>query len=177
VVLDAFWEGSSYAWSENVDGELVNDSAITVTSAPLSDQSAPLSDQTGALSDQSSVETYTVTITNPPCVRTLSTTVIFLSEDSCGNTCAFSVPNVFTPNQDGVNDAFRILNTCESQTFRFSIYNRWGTLVHSGTEFIAYWDGTSNGAYVNSGVYFLIIEYTDSADQEKTVKAAVSVLR
>ena len=170
VVLDAFWEGSSYAWSENVDATLLNDSAITVTSAPLSDQSGSLSDQTGT-------ETYTVTITNPPCVRTLSTTVIFLSEDSCGNTCAFSVPNVFTPNQDGVNDAFRITNSCESQSFRFSIYNRWGTLVHSGAESIAYWDGTSNGAFVNSGVYFLIIEYTDSTGQEKTVKTAVSVLR
>jgi len=170
VVLDAFWEGSSYAWSENVDATLLNDSAITVTSAPLSDQSGSLSDQTGT-------ETYTVTITNPPCVRTLSTTVIFLSEDSCGNTCAFSVPNVFTPNQDGVNDAFRITNSCESQSFRFSIYNRWGTLVHSGAESIAYWDGTSNGAFVNSGVYFVIIEYTESAGQEKTVKATVSVLR
>jgi len=148
----------------------LNDSAITVTSAPLSDQSGSLSDQTGT-------ETYTVTITNPPCVRTLSTTVIFLSEDSCGNTCAFSVPNVFTPNQDGVNDAFRITNSCESQSFRFSIYNRWGTLVHSGAESIAYWDGTSNGAFVNSGVYFVIIEYTESAGQEKTVKATVSVLR
>jgi gliding motility-associated-like protein len=169
VVLDAFWEGSSYVWSENVDGALISDSAIVV--------SAPLNHQSGSLSDQTGTELYTITITNPPCVRTLSTTVIFLSEDSCGNACAFSVPNVFTPNQDGVNDAFKISNSCGSQSFRFSIYNRWGTLIHSGTESIAYWDGTSNGAFVNSGVYFVIIEYTDSAGQEKTVKIAVSVLR
>lgn len=161
VVLDAFWQGSSYLWNESVNTENQTDSAVVV--------SAPINQRT-------ETQVFIVTITNSPCVKVVSTTIEYLSEDSCGNTCKFSLPNVITPNQDGVNDLLRIKNTCSNLDFQFHIYNRWGQLMHSGNQSLAAWDGSSNGQLVCNGVYFIVIEYTDAADNERVVHGSLEVI-
>lgn len=68
------------------------------------------------------------------------------------------MPNVLTPNGDGVNDILRPmdldgrLHPCEdSSAPRLSIYNRWGMRVYEGW---CEWDGFINGQEATEGVYF-----------------------
>jgi gliding motility-associated-like protein len=75
-----------------------------------------------------------------------------------------SIPNVFTPNGDGINDvfAFKINGTLTD----FSVYNRWGNGIKNSTlntnTYIS-WDGhATSGEECSSGVYFYTLVYKDS---------------
>ncbi len=68
----------------------------------------------------------------------------------------FHLPNVFTPNGDGINDFF-VLKENVFRSFEVVIVNRWGNVVHHRKDAtgIYLWDGkTQAGDPVNDGVYF-----------------------
>ena len=52
----------------------------------------------------------------------------------------FIIPNIFTPNNDGFNDIFKITPT-NAIDFEVVIYNRWGQMVFSWNSPSGYWDG------------------------------------
>ncbi len=66
------------------------------------------------------------------------------------------IPNVMTPNDDGINDEFVIQTDDRCQDIELWIYNRWGQLVFNTTQVQGnYWDGQSySGKPVKEGVYF-----------------------
>lgn len=66
------------------------------------------------------------------------------------------VPNVFTPNGDGMNDLFRV-KTQSLENFQGVILNRWGRKVYEWSDPQGGWDGRINGKYANPGTYFYII--------------------
>ena len=69
------------------------------------------------------------------------------------------IPNVFTPNGDGINDLFdfRLGNRLE-QCSEIRIFNRWGALVFESRENSHIWDGrTFTGAECAGGVYFFTL--------------------
>ncbi|MEL6131985.1 MAG: PKD domain-containing protein, partial [Bacteroidota bacterium] len=72
------------------------------------------------------------------------------------------IPNVFTPNGDGLNDAFRVTYNGKS-TFRMDILDRWGrTLAEGITNPVSGWDGrTGDGEEVSAGVYYYVIYIGD----------------
>lgn len=62
----------------------------------------------------------------------------------------FTIPNIFTPNGDGINDFLDFSNFPDE----VEIYNRWGVRVYSSKS-IPFWYGTDNkGSELNEGVYF-----------------------
>jgi len=65
-----------------------------------------------------------------------------------------NVPNVMTPNGDGVNDNFKInyINLYDSR--KLVIFNRWGTIVYQSEDYQNDWDGGN----VSDGVYFYVLE-------------------
>jgi len=69
------------------------------------------------------------------------------------------IPNFMTPNDDGINDTFKITggNTrCVIKSM--IIYNRWGNVIFvSENNTIHEWDGKDNGNIVSPGVYFYSI--------------------
>lgn len=73
---------------------------------------------------------------------------------------AIEIPNVFTPNGDGINDVFKINLSGESlANFNVSIYDRWGILVFASSSINNKWDGrTTSGLKVVSGTYFYVLE-------------------
>ncbi|MBK8846502.1 MAG: gliding motility-associated C-terminal domain-containing protein [Bacteroidetes bacterium] len=86
--------------------------------------------------------------------------------------CYLNIPNVFTPNDDSVNDEFFIKNL--PAEFTLKIYNRWGTLVYSNSDRSKMWDGKSeNGKLVSEGVYFYVLE---SPTFEKSITGSVTVI-
>lgn len=68
------------------------------------------------------------------------------------------LPNIITPNGDGVNDVLdgeAIVAACNSVDFELSIVDRWGGLVYRQVAGQAPFNGTNQlGAKVNPGVYF-----------------------
>jgi gliding motility-associated-like protein len=85
------------------------------------------------------------------------------------------MPNVFTPNNDGVNDLFiPVAYDCLS-LLDFKIYNRWGQLIYSSTSKIE-WNGRAeNREKVSEGTYFWIIQHMDRDGVETYEKGFVSV--
>jgi gliding motility-associated-like protein len=71
---------------------------------------------------------------------------------------AFSVPNAFTPNGDGVNDCFGIRNWGSVTLQEFSIYNRWGQRVFDTKNPSDCWDGTFQGQKQDTGGFVYIIK-------------------
>lgn len=67
----------------------------------------------------------------------------------------YSVPNVITPNGDGVNEAFFVNFPFE----KMIITNRWGNVVYESDIINSFWDGRNqNGDICSDGVYFYVIE-------------------
>ena len=67
------------------------------------------------------------------------------------------VPNVFTPNNDGINDVFDI-RTSDVGNFNLEIYNRWGNVIFENTSPLISWDGvTASGTPASAGTYFYVI--------------------
>ncbi|MFD2570932.1 gliding motility-associated C-terminal domain-containing protein [Spirosoma soli] len=68
------------------------------------------------------------------------------------------VPDVFTPNNDGKNDALEIfLNP--AATFNLNVYNRWGSVIFTSTSRDSRWDGTYAGAPCLPGNYSWSLTY------------------
>lgn len=65
------------------------------------------------------------------------------------------LPNVFSPNNDGLNDLWPGTLDPYPQGVQLSIFNRWGVMVYQGT---GPWDGRSNGQPVPEGVYVYVWE-------------------
>lgn len=63
-----------------------------------------------------------------------------------------AVPNAFTPNDDGINDQFRVV-TGGAERFNLEIYNRWGAMIFATSNPSDWWDGTFEGSVVQDGVY------------------------
>lgn len=64
------------------------------------------------------------------------------------------IPNVFTPNGDGINDFWIISNIEKYPEATIEVYSRWGTVVFRSTESRKIWDGLFNGRKVTPGTYY-----------------------
>jgi gliding motility-associated-like protein len=73
-------------------------------------------------------------------------------------TLKFHVPNVFTPNGDGVNDNWEISNLDGYPGLKLDVFNRWGQSIYSWREGGRFWDGTFNGKPVPAGSYYWVID-------------------
>jgi gliding motility-associated-like protein len=86
-----------------------------------------------------------------------------------------SAPNVFTPNNDGINDLFVIPDIIPGSTISF--YDRWGIKVFEPSAEVILnsgWDGrTSAGIECSSGVYYYLVEQPKG----KKIKGFVHLLK
>jgi gliding motility-associated-like protein len=97
--------------------------------------------------------TYTVLLTasNGSCWDTAAAYIIVDEATS------IVIPNIYSPNGDGVNDEFVILCT-GMRTLHCDIYNRWGQLVYTLTAPDDKWDGKlNNGNNASEGTYYFIL--------------------
>jgi len=70
------------------------------------------------------------------------------------------IPNIITPNDDGLNDCFQPLgNGLYNDCYLLEIYNRWGELVFASELPGHCWDGTSpTGQKLPEGTYFYLLD-------------------
>ena len=83
------------------------------------------------------------------------------------------IPNVITPNGDGVNDEWIIENIELFPEAHIYVYNRWGQLLYHDRGNGERWDGSYRGHFVPSGVYMYIIKLESV---EETYEGTVTVL-
>jgi gliding motility-associated-like protein len=66
------------------------------------------------------------------------------------------VPNIFTPNADGLNDTFRVPGIAAG-TARLEVYSRWGTPVYTAAHYAHDWDGGT----LPAGLYYYLLRVAD----------------
>lgn len=110
-----------------------------------------------------------------------------ISEEGCvGRDSAFVdvyypiyVPNAFTPNNDGVNDAFFVEGVAP-RGYLMEIYNRWGALVFRSEDPMEVWQGNDQQSggehYVPDGVYTWRVRY-EMRDGPRWAQGHVSLIR
>jgi gliding motility-associated-like protein len=94
--------------------------------------------------------------------------------------CYMNIPNVFTPNNDGINDYFypRSLLSRGLKTFHMNIYNRWGQLIFETSSLEgAGWDGKMNGVLQPEGVFVYIIDAVFRDGQKEHHQGNVTLLK
>lgn len=84
------------------------------------------------------------------------------------------IPNIFTPNGDGLNDRLQFIGIDNTQEYSIQIFSRWGNKVYEGSNALAHWDGNKQ----KSGTYFYILKYTDNCSKEEKIsKGTVTLLK
>lgn len=113
---------------------------------------------------------YKVEVTyDNQCVKSDS---INVGETLC--TSIVYMPDAFTPDGDGVNDAFFPLISGIITDVSVYIFNRWGIEVFSSTDINFKWDGMINNRPASDGVYFWILSYTDDKGLPQTKTGTVT---
>jgi gliding motility-associated-like protein len=100
---------------------------------------------------------YSVTIKD---VCTTKKVIFNVKNKNCY--CNIFVPNVFSPNNDNVNDVFNPLISCSDavlSNYELVIYGRWGNPIFKTNDITNGWDGTVNNLKISSGVYVWTIRY------------------
>ena len=87
---------------------------------------------------------------------------------------ALNIPNLFTPNGDGNNDAFVILGLDEFRQNSLVIVNRWSNEVYHAENYQNNWTGEG----LNEGTYYYVLKVRNSDNSEWTVyKAWLTLIR
>ena len=93
----------------------------------------------------------------------------------------FYMPNAFTPNGDGLNDVFGVVQKNDYvNQFHMSIFNRWGQMIYETSDINKGWDGTYKGSQCILGAYVYRIVYEEFGQQpveSKTVEGTVMLIR
>ena len=92
---------------------------------------------------------YTLTTSLDGCSTVTS---VYIEAEDCST--RMFMPNVFSPNKDGINDSIFPLGD-NFQILDFTIHDRWGNLIHDN---LAPWNGTFRNEDASMGVYVYTIQ-------------------
>ncbi len=131
-------------------------------------------------SDQSTVYTeegeYTVllTVIDGECTDTISKVIVVTDLLAV----EYDMPNIFTPNGDGINDVFTI-NAVNALSLEMVILSRWGNVVFESNSVNAAWNGKVNndGGDCSEGTYFYKFKLVGEDGQEIEEHGYVQLVR
>ena len=86
---------------------------------------------------------------------------------------SYTIPNVFTPNEDGVNDQFDVAGLETYQEMKLLVFNRWGTKVYESTDPNAVWNAKNE----TDGIFYYSVETKDCDNITKKNQGIVQVIR
>ncbi len=88
-----------------------------------------------------------------------------------------SIPNVFTPNADGINDLFTFKTSGLAQ-IKCTLFNRWGMEIYEYNAVHSGWDGrTFSDNIAPTGTYFYVLDATCNDGSKKEGHGYIQVLR
>lgn len=91
--------------------------------------------------------------------------------------CRLYIPNVFSPNGDGVNDLFlpQTSPDCSILDYELTIMDRWGGVVFQTTNINNGWDGVYEGQQMEEGTYVYNIEYGFAIEMDSTSNSVIEL--
>ncbi|MCB9187811.1 MAG: gliding motility-associated C-terminal domain-containing protein [Flavobacteriales bacterium] len=123
---------------------------------------------TTAVIENLGVGNYTLTVSDDDnCIVSL-----IIPIENEGGDC-IHIPTAISPNADGSNDTWVIGGLSDYPEAVVEIYNRWGSLLYSSSDYQNDWDGTYNGDNVSAGVYYYVIKLNDDI----TYTGSLTVIR
>jgi gliding motility-associated-like protein len=149
IQLDAGFGFDEYVWQDGSDGQFFQVNAAEV---------------------EDGLASYWVEVWDGPCKSSDTLSVEVFS---------VKVPNVITPNGDGLNDTFTPMKGSWKGITRHhvEIYNRWGEKVWESDDFESGWDAKHNGRPVADGTYFWMAEvYFGAESLSSVIKGTVTVI-
>ncbi|MFI5150292.1 MAG: gliding motility-associated C-terminal domain-containing protein [Bacteroidia bacterium] len=142
--------GGTYSWSPP------NDLSCTLCADPVA--------------TPPTTTTYTLTVTNTNGCTSTDTVTVSVQY-------ILEVPNVFTPNGDGVNDAFRI-NSRGLKAMSCILYDRWGRKVYEWGDLNGAWNGKlDNGSLASDGTYYFMLQVTLPDGKQQQANGFVELIR
>lgn len=105
------------------------------------------------------------------------------ASDFCIDNCpVFELPNVFTPNNDNINDNFQAVKIRQVLKIDLKVFDRWGNLVYNTTDPYFKWNGQSNitNQQVSEGTFFYLCDVFEPrlrGINKRTLKGTVTMLR
>lgn len=116
---------------------------------------------------------YAITVFTP-CQSISDERVVGLKSDcqSDPDNTSIYIPNVFSPNDDQINDLFRIDFGSDIQVLSIngSLFDRWGNLVYRSDHIPFRWDGQTHDLKAPPGTYVYLILLTYQANGKQYVE-------
>lgn len=106
-----------------------------------------------------------------------------LSPDFCIDNCPeFELPNIFSPNKDGINDFYQAVRVRQIKEINLSVVDRWGNLVYTTKDPYFKWDGVStmSKVQVSEGTFFYVCDVFEPRLKgivKRTLKGYLEVVR
>jgi gliding motility-associated-like protein len=154
--VDFFWEVSHP--SVPVNGSVFDDPT----------RPNPIIGQNGPLEASDDPYTFTLTVYNENGCTDMDIVLVYVYE-----TQNLIIPNVITPNGDGINDFWVITYLDNLSNYTLSVYARGGTLIFRTDSYNNDWDGTMDGDDLPEGTYW----YTIHHDGGDVFKGFIEILR
>jgi gliding motility-associated-like protein len=105
--------------------------------------------------------TYTVSLS----VNEGGCTSIIHTDSVNVNGCEITIPNIITPNGDGLNDVFHIKGLESFPDSKLILYNRWGKAIYKSDNYLNDWDGADH----SDGVYYYVLTLQNGESRSGTV--------
>lgn len=111
--------------------------------------------------------------------RSLYSNKVCIDIDACER---YRLPNVFTPNGDGVNDLFVPFPYSSVEKVDMIIYNRWGSIVYKTENPDIEWNGNmmGSGQACSDGVYYYVcevFEITLNGPARRSLQGVIHLMR
>lgn len=143
--------GSSYLWTP----------ATGLSNTAVANPKATLSAE----------QEYRISIKTPSSCITVDTLLVRIYDNR------IYVPNVFSPNGDGINDKLFINLAGVKQLHYFRVFNRYGKIVFETIDATTGWDGRFNNTLMPMDTYVWMVEVIDSLGRATIKTGNVTLLR
>lgn len=116
---------------------------------------------------------YTVTVTD-----TMNCfTVDFMVHVDIMKKYSVDVPELFTPNGDGINDVISVRGWGIKELAEFRIFNRWGELVFETTDLNMGWDGIYKGEMQHIETFMYTVKVVSFNNETISKKGFIKLIR
>ena len=189
----------------NASGTVTTSTIVNVNNSPVAAFSASLTtvgfpNQIDLTNFSTGATGYLWSFSETPVTSTLTTLshpysasgsysvmLVAMNSNGCTDTSSYSfylsdssgitLPNIFTPNEDGINDIFKPIARGIS-SMKVNVYTRFGNFVYGWETINGFWDGyTSSGMLCEPGTYFYVIEATGFDGKSYKLKSYLTLFR
>lgn len=127
---------------------------------------------------------YTIEGILRPLVNYSAIVIVYIGQDEPIEEFSYQLPNVFTPNGDGINDIFepKVTGLSLISGAKTVIFNRWGNILHDTEDPLIQWDGKSKLTKMDCppGTYFYVTDITyigATGEESLHLQGSITVVR